>query len=151
MSWTWTVLLPSDTHRYLITSITAVTVPFLTCRHNNPRLDTLTRLGRLNNNELNGAENNYARLSPLPCIGLCVPWGWELPSFYIHSFYPAQHFLMMEVRHILENLDFDSVILRPVASWPYEEFCFWDVTVCSLLKALRCFGRICHHILRLGE
>jgi hypothetical protein len=30
LSWSWTVLLPSDTHRKTITSITAVLLPFLT-------------------------------------------------------------------------------------------------------------------------
>jgi hypothetical protein len=31
MSWSWTVLLPSDTHRKLITSITAVLLPVASC------------------------------------------------------------------------------------------------------------------------
>jgi hypothetical protein len=30
LSWSWTVLLPSDTHRQTITSITAVVLPFMT-------------------------------------------------------------------------------------------------------------------------
>jgi hypothetical protein len=30
LSWSWTVLLPSDTHRKHITSITAVLLPFVT-------------------------------------------------------------------------------------------------------------------------
>jgi hypothetical protein len=33
LSWSWTVLLPSDTHRTPITSITAVLLPFVTCLH----------------------------------------------------------------------------------------------------------------------
>jgi hypothetical protein len=31
LSWSWTVLLPNDTHRKPITSITAVLLPFVTC------------------------------------------------------------------------------------------------------------------------
>jgi hypothetical protein len=31
VSWSWTVLLPSDTHRKPIASITAVLLPFVTC------------------------------------------------------------------------------------------------------------------------
>jgi hypothetical protein len=40
LSWSWTVLLPSDTHRKPITSITAVLLPFVT------HLLTLSRISR---------------------------------------------------------------------------------------------------------
>jgi hypothetical protein len=38
LSWSWTVLLPSDTHRKLTTSITAVLLPFFTHLLTLPRI-----------------------------------------------------------------------------------------------------------------
>jgi hypothetical protein len=38
LSWSWTVLLPSDTHRKPSTSITAVLLPFVTCLLTLPRM-----------------------------------------------------------------------------------------------------------------
>jgi hypothetical protein len=44
LSWSWTVLLSSDTHRKLIISITAVLLPFLTYLLTPPRIITVVSL-----------------------------------------------------------------------------------------------------------